>query len=77
MTDSDIVEIASLVHRRWSEAFDILKHVRSETDNGSPDWNGFHDVRLTNAEDAERKWNEIRTRYINEHRAVIAKSFGI
>lgn len=40
--------LASLAYNAWSSAFDTLKIVKAETNDGSLDWADLHAARLTN-----------------------------
>ncbi len=51
-----LFEACALVYSRWSKTYDALKAVKSETDDGSKDWNLFHKARLDHATKAESEW---------------------
>jgi hypothetical protein len=50
-------EAASLIYRKWSEAYGTLKKVKEEQNDGSKDWPLFHRERLRRAivEEAQAK----------------------
>jgi len=77
VNEQEIMDIASLIYGKWSETMDSLDHVKKETDDGSPDWNEFHEIRLAATIADEKKWFSIRNNYNAENRAVINKAFGI
>ena len=52
-----VLNLATLAYGKWSEADDILKAVKAETDDGSPDWIQFHALRKYRA---EQRWNETK-----------------
>jgi len=56
ISDDLMFEICSLVHKRWSEAFDALKVVTSERSDGTSDWKAFHEERVKRATECERIW---------------------
>ncbi len=39
-------EACSLVYRKWTEAYDNLKKERESKNDGSRDWEAFHNMRL-------------------------------
>jgi len=49
-------ECASLIWRKWAEACDNLKAVKSEKNDGSKDWLQFHMTRLRQAVNEEAKF---------------------
>ena len=77
MTDADIAEIATMLHRRFSDAHINLEAVKSEKDDGSPDWKQFHTIRLENANSAFENSVGLRDRFIAENREVLRKAFGL
>lgn len=63
ISDEDMLEIATLVYRRWAEEFFLLKAVKIEKNDGSdPDWEEMHNARLTNHEMAFAKWDALYKR---------------
>lgn len=70
ISDQDLWEVAGLVQRKWSEAFDNLKHCREETWDKQTcpkaDWPLFQRERLRNTEKEFRKWDELRKRIVSE-----------
>lgn len=56
ISDDLMFEVCSLVHRRWSIAFDALKAVMNERNDGSTDWKMLHEERLNRAVEDERAW---------------------
>jgi hypothetical protein len=77
VNQQDIVDIAQLIYNRWSEAASLLDHAKKETDDGSPDWQEFHEYRVESAKAEEWKWNDLKNRYNDQHRTTINKAFGI
>ena len=77
MNDQDILDISGLIHRKWSASFKILELAKNETNDGSPDWNEFHELRLESAIKEEKKWNDFNNRFIAEHRTILNRIFGI
>lgn len=73
MEDTDIIEIAGLIHRRWADAFEVLKHVKAEKNDGSPDWEELHEVRFESAQAEEWEWNDRKQRYLAEHKSTFKK----
>jgi len=59
MTPADLFEITALVYNRWAQEFELLKQVKSETDDGSADWAEFHAARLESHSRAEAKWKAL------------------
>lgn len=53
-------EIINQVYRRWCDEFDLMKKVKAETNDGSPDWQLFHDARIKNSTATLAKWNDLR-----------------
>lgn len=51
-----LFEMAALVYHRWSQEYDLLKQVKAEKDDGSPDWAAFHKRRLAHHTTAEAVW---------------------
>lgn len=76
MTDSDVLDIAGLIHTRWSNAFEALRTVRAETDDGSPDWGIFHFDRFNAAQASETYWAGVKSRFMEENRAVFKAMLG-
>lgn len=56
LTDDLMFEVCTLVHKKWCEAYDTLKVVTSERNDGSQDWKEFHLERVSRAVECERKW---------------------
>jgi hypothetical protein len=77
MTDQDIVEIGQLIYNQWSEAATRLVSVREAENDGQPDWEDFQESRLEIATAEEKKWHDMKTRFIDEYRATINKAYGI
>jgi hypothetical protein len=77
MTDSDIVEIAGLIQRKWSEAAKTVNLAMTQRSDGSPDSAAFLQSQCENALAEERKWNAIQFRFIEEHGPVIRAAFGL
>ena len=77
MSDEDIVEITSVLHRAWVVTHVALDEVKAERDDGSSDWAAFHGERLRSATEAELRTRGLRDRYVAENRAVITKAFGL
>lgn len=77
MIDADIVEIATMLHHRYSKADSDRNIVAKETYDGSEDWQEFHKERLKNAE-LERAYSfALYTRFTQEHRDTIRKVFEV
>lgn len=56
---SDLLfEIATLVYHRWSIEYDLLKLVKAERPDGSPDWHLFHTARLKHHTASEDSWRK-------------------
>ena len=70
MNAMDVLEIAGLIHGRWAEAFETLKTVKNETNDGSPDWRDFHTDRLHQAQAAETYWAGVKSRFMDANREV-------
>ncbi len=51
--------VTGLSYEAWSTAFDNLKAVREEPNDGSSDWGLFHEERLRNAVAAEKKYKVV------------------
>lgn len=49
---------ASLIYRKWSEAYDNLKAVKGEKDDGSADFALFHEERLKRANNELANWKK-------------------
>ena len=62
LSDELLDRCGALIYREWSTAFDALKHVKAETNDGSMDWSSFHQHRLTHAQSEFDKY----TRLLNE-----------
>ena len=77
MNDQDILDIAGLIHRKWSETVVNHKIVREERNDGSEDWEAFHFERLTNATEALNHWSGVKERFQETYRAELTRSFGI
>lgn len=41
--------LTSLAYNAWASAYDTVKAVQNEEDDGSTDWQGFHEERMKNA----------------------------
>lgn len=52
-------EVMCAVYDKWSKASDTLIQVKRERNDGSPDWDLFHNDRLSNATTQENKWKMI------------------
>lgn len=52
MNDEDIWTISGILYSKWVEADNNMKAVKAETNDGSPDWEEFHNVRTVNARNA-------------------------
>lgn len=50
-----VFDLTALANADWGRAYEILKIVKAETDDGSMDWAGFHEIRLKNARADETK----------------------
>lgn len=48
-------EACGLIYRKWSEAFDNLKAEQNAKDDGTPDWDEFHQHRLEAAKKEEAR----------------------
>lgn len=59
ITEADLFECTVLAYRKWSEAYDALKKVKQETNDGSQDWALFHKARLENTGADEAKWDAL------------------
>ena len=77
MTNEDIVEIAHILHHRWSEYALSLESVKHETDDGSKDWALFHETQLNASIKLEQDSRELKDRFLDEHRQIIRESFGL
>lgn len=62
ISKADMNEMISLVYRRWSEEYDLLKKVKSEKPDRSKDWHLFHAERLKNHTEREAKWKALLDR---------------
>ena len=51
--------MVTLIYREWAQSCDILKAVKAEKNDGSEDWNQFHDFRLKKALSAKDNWFKI------------------
>ena len=60
LSDEALDAAQALFYRKWSEAFDALKRVKAEKDDGSDDWAEFHAIRLHNANSEFDKWVKLR-----------------
>lgn len=58
-TKSLMYKLAMLAYTAWSEAYDDLKRVKEETDDGEKDWKLFHDARLKFATEAEQEAKKV------------------
>lgn len=52
-------EACSLVYSRWTKEYDLLKAVRKEVNDGSKDWQAFHDHRVKYQIGTEAKWRKL------------------
>lgn len=77
MNQDDTVEIAGLLHHKWTECYQLLQDVVAEKDDGTIDWHAFHEERLTVARYNETKWLGIRDRFTQEQRTVLKEAFGL
>lgn len=77
MTDADVLEISSLLHRRWAEACGVLDVVKAERDDGSADWDAFHQNRAILARLDEAMWRGVRDRFVAEHRVFLNRLYGL
>lgn len=78
MQDQDILDIAQLIWNKWSKTVDALTRVADEKpDKSEPDWKEFHRTRMLNATNDEEYWSHLKQRFIDEHRDVINRSYGI
>lgn len=64
ISNADLFELASLVYKRWAQAYDDLKKVKEEKPDYKlePDWDQFHELRLKNGTEEEAKWRAFRDR---------------
>lgn len=62
ISDNDLWECLGVVYRRWADAHDALKKVKAEKNDGSEDWQQFHNARLENTAKEEAKWRELKDR---------------
>lgn len=63
ISDHDLFELSSLVYKRWSEEYDLLKQVKAETNDGSdPDYDLMHAARLNHHTNAEAVWDSFLKR---------------
>jgi hypothetical protein len=77
MSDNqDVLDIAGLLHSKWAECFNNLKAVKNERNDGSPDWDDFHETRLKAATRDESYWYSLKTRYQTLHQEVFNAMFG-
>jgi hypothetical protein len=60
LTREHKLRLQGLAYNQWAEAFDALKAVREETDDGSKDWSQFHASRLAHATEAEAIYRSLR-----------------
>jgi hypothetical protein len=63
MQDQDVFDIATILNGRWADADKLLKQVKAETDDGSPDWAEFHEIRLHSHMAACRKAQHLSDAY--------------
>jgi len=77
MNDALIVHVATLLWHEYAKADQQLKETTAETDDGSSDWDLFHEVQIVNLtlakEEAFTFYNEFKDLYTD----VIRKAFGI
>jgi len=62
ISDADAFECTSLVYNRWAQEYDLLKKVKAEVNDGSPDWEQFHALRLKGHTAEEAKWKALLQR---------------
>lgn len=55
LSDELRLEIAQILYNKWCTMYDTLKAVSGEKNEGSPDWQEFHNARLIGARIAEEK----------------------
>lgn len=66
MTDKITIEISRdllfeacvLVYSSWTKEYDALKSANAETDDGSEDWQLFHNYRVSSQIAIEAKWRK-------------------
>lgn len=75
MNDEQILEVVGLVHRKWAEVFDTKLNVEKEKNDGSPDWEGFHEMRLELATKAFIFWSDLKNAIQSDYKDTIAKMF--
>ena len=64
ISDEYLNEAQGLIYKQWTIAFDNLKAVKAEKDDGSKDWQQFHTIRLKNASDELAKWTRLKNESI-------------
>lgn len=46
LTEATVEALVALAYAAWAEAYDEHKRAREEKNDGSPDWDDFHAIRL-------------------------------
>jgi hypothetical protein len=77
LSDQDVVDIAGLVYSKWAESFELLTAVKTEQNDGSSDWQAFHEERLERAMETESKWLGVKNRFNEANSIVIKRAFGL
>jgi len=71
ISDADLFECTSLVYNKWSDAFEAHKAAKSETNDGSLDWDAFHTMRLERTKLELTKWQALRDRLVPLNKPLI------
>lgn len=56
-------ELQTLLYSRWAKAYDELKAAKAEKNDGSQDWQQFHEHRVHHAVLEERRLMKLRNEY--------------
>ena len=59
LSDGLIDQCLALLYGAWAESYDNLKKVKTEKNDGDPDWGVIHNIRLLNAIKEEAKLKKL------------------
>lgn len=65
MTKELLFTCQHLIYGEWSKAYDNMKMVRDEKDDGTTDWELFHAERLKNNGAALKKWETLKAEAVS------------
>lgn len=75
LTPQQTYKVLTMVYADWAARHDVADAVTKEQDDGSPDWQQFHDLRLAEALESLREARVLLTGFTDVFRAAFPASY--